>query len=617
MRNGYRVYKSFLFGIGATIALIVCSTVAFADTATSVRSDSTETTGMAPAAGTYYSDTITTSYPINAGGFAWTGDSPYVHFEFRLYDADGWSTWYQHENDSYIERDGWYFSSEPFLADRATQVQYRIQTDGSVDAVKLIYIDAQAKTLSPSFNLFDWLFNRADAATTVSIIPRSGWQANEDWRYDSQDREIWEREIVTPEKFIIHHTAGDPGTSDPAATIRSIYYWHAVVLGWGDIGYNYLIDQNGNIYEGRAGGDGVVGGHAYRSAACAAARFGGSQNEAGFNRGTIGIAVLGDYESDLSLNSVVKTALQNLIGTKAALFGINPSGSSYFVDNTYPNVIGHQNVDCTSCPGVNLESKLSSIRSGAKTVFLAAGGVVGTTQFAYSGEVFEQDIRPATYTGDTQVVTTEVMNTGTKAWSQGQIKLDIYDLGDQVSRFHDSSWPTQYGGFDFRESEVKPGETATFVSTLRSPDRMGRYLNMYRLTGPSDLVQQDDRSITRVDSKYQAELVSQTMPPALLYLWRPSITVKFKNVGLATWDRNVTLEVLDLGGAVSRFHDRTWLSNTTTARFQESSVPRGGTATFVFRLAPPTPGMYLNTFYIQRWGEHIQNGEFSRITRVD
>ncbi len=617
MRNGYRTTKSFLFGVAIMAVALLCVTVTVADTEPTVRSDSDEMANFAPAAGTYYSQTIETAYPITAGGFAWTGSSPYVSFQFRLYDDTGWSDWYTHESDSYIEKDGWYYSAEPFLADRATQVQYRMETQGSVNAVKLIYIDAEATKLAPSFKLFDWLFGEASAASSYSIVPRSGWNADEDWRFDSQGREVWPIEIVTPEKFIVHHTAGDPGTSDPPATIRAIYYWHAVVLGWGDIGYNYLIDQNGTIYEGRAGGDGVVGGHAYRSAACAASRFGGSQNEAGFNRGTIGIAVLGDYESGLTLNSAVQSALENIIGHKAALFGIDPTASSFFVDNTYPNVVGHQDVDCTSCPGANLQSKLSSIRSGAKSVFLAAGGEAGTTQFAFSGEVIDQDILPATYTGAVQTVTTEVMNTGTDTWKRGQVKLNIYDLGDKVSRFYDSSWPTQWGEFDFAESEVKPGGTATFTSRLRSPDRMGRYLNMYRLTGPSDLVQHDDRSITRVDSRYQAELISQNIPPALLYVWRPTVTVKFKNVGIATWDRNVTLDTFDLGGAISRFADSSWVSHNTPALLQESSVPRGGTGTFTFRLDPPTPGMYLNTFYIQRWGEHIQNGAFSLITRVD
>lgn len=44
--------------------------------------------------------------------------------------------------------------------------------------------------------------------------------------------------------------------------IRGVYRYHAVSRGWGDIGYNYIVGQNGRIYEGRAGGDYVAGAHA-------------------------------------------------------------------------------------------------------------------------------------------------------------------------------------------------------------------------------------------------------------------------------------------------------------------------------------------------------------------
>lgn len=61
------------------------------------------------------------------------------------------------------------------------------------------------------------------------------------------------------ERIIVHHTAeNNPNGKDDLTLIRGIYYYHAVVRGWGDIGYNYLIGQRGKIYEGRAGGDYVV-----------------------------------------------------------------------------------------------------------------------------------------------------------------------------------------------------------------------------------------------------------------------------------------------------------------------------------------------------------------------
>ena len=64
--------------------------------------------------------------------------------------------------------------------------------------------------------------------------------------------------------------------------MRSIYRYHAVSRGWGDIGYNVIVDKFGRRWEGRAGGlaSTVVGAHA-----------------GGFNSGTFGVSMLGNYES--------------------------------------------------------------------------------------------------------------------------------------------------------------------------------------------------------------------------------------------------------------------------------------------------------------------------------
>jgi hypothetical protein len=52
-------------------------------------------------------------------------------------------------------------------------------------------------------------------------------------------------------KIVIHHTASTTDLKDPKQEIRNIQYYHAVRRGWGDIGYNYIMDQKGNLYEGR------------------------------------------------------------------------------------------------------------------------------------------------------------------------------------------------------------------------------------------------------------------------------------------------------------------------------------------------------------------------------
>ena len=111
-------------------------------------------------------------------------------------------------------------------------------------------------------------------------------------------------------KIIVHHTASTKNLDDPMQAMRDIYYYHAISRGWGDIGYNYIIDTSGNIYEGRFGGEGVIAAHSGPA-----------------NHGSIGIAVLGNYQSD-QVPEAVTNSLNKLINLKSKIHGFNPAGKS-------------------------------------------------------------------------------------------------------------------------------------------------------------------------------------------------------------------------------------------------------------------------------------------------
>ncbi|WP_374209166.1 N-acetylmuramoyl-L-alanine amidase [Kitasatospora sp. A2-31] len=92
---------------------------------------------------------------------------------------------------------------------------------------------------------------RADhEAPRPGIVTRAGWGADESLRdpgfvYTGQVRAVF-----------VHHTATatDYSCSDAPQMIRAIYQYHVQSNGWRDIGYNFLVDRCGTIYEGRAGG---------------------------------------------------------------------------------------------------------------------------------------------------------------------------------------------------------------------------------------------------------------------------------------------------------------------------------------------------------------------------
>ena len=166
---------------------------------------------------------------------------------------------------------------------------------------------------------------------------------------DEEGRQLtWPMETAKiVKKIVVHHTSSaQPLTPDEAvAYLRSVYFFHAITRGWGDIGYNYVIDPFGNVYEGRAGGAHVVGAHA-----------------ANYNIGSIGISVMGTY-SATDISPEAKRSLVALIHELGQKEGIDPNGAGSFRLRDLPNVIGHRDVGSTDCPGGALWVNLPNIRS--------------------------------------------------------------------------------------------------------------------------------------------------------------------------------------------------------------------------------------------------------------
>ncbi|MEV6500223.1 peptidoglycan recognition protein family protein [Streptomyces prunicolor] len=186
------------------------------------------------------------------------------------------------------------------------------------------------------------------------IVTRHGWGADEKLR---------EKGFVYTKKVkaaFVHHTAtgNNYRCSQAPSVIRGIYRYHVKSSGWRDIGYNFLVDKCGTIYEGRAGGvaKAVMGAHTL-----------------GFNTNSMGIAVLGTFGSAKPSSAAV-TAIAKLTAWKLGLYGVNPRGKTYLKSgggnlyrkgkNVRLNVIsGHRDGFATECPGRQLYGKLGSARS--------------------------------------------------------------------------------------------------------------------------------------------------------------------------------------------------------------------------------------------------------------
>ncbi|MFA5871281.1 MAG: peptidoglycan recognition family protein [Parcubacteria group bacterium] len=212
---------------------------------------------------------------------------------------------------------------------------------------------AISSLLASNFALECGAKNKVKALDTsgVPIIhARSDWWNSAMSSLEKKNKKrgvTWSKEYADPEIFVVHHTDTSSSKSD-AKQIQSIYKYHSYTKRWGDIGYNYVIGKDGQIFEGREGGNGVIAGHT-----------------SGYNEGSIGIAILGNYESN-NISSAAQESLDKLIGWLAMANDIDLSKKVHFSSRNLDSaVVGHRDLTSTQCPGKKLYNTLSEIRKAS------------------------------------------------------------------------------------------------------------------------------------------------------------------------------------------------------------------------------------------------------------
>lgn len=198
----------------------------------------------------------------------------------------------------------------------------------------------------------------ADAAPAIK--PRSAWAP--------RPAKAVHPTVNDLKMAVVHHSVNNNNYSaaQVPGLIRSIQAYHMDVRGWDDIAYNFLVDRFGQTWEARGGGTRnlAVGGHSR-----------------GFNEGTVGVVVLGDFSQGTPPAAAV-TAVGELLAWKFAVHGVEPTGTVPYTTSvgspshrpgtyTFPRIIGHRDVSSTACPGGRLYPQLGTIRSRARSRFAA------------------------------------------------------------------------------------------------------------------------------------------------------------------------------------------------------------------------------------------------------
>ncbi|MCD6520234.1 MAG: SpoIID/LytB domain-containing protein [Anaerolineae bacterium] len=294
--------------------------------------------------GEYLSLPVQSPFPFMALGVCWI-TSPAsrgsLSFDVRLsQDGDSWGEWCSlQEDEDAPGRHGWHSTNLLLGEGRFFQyrVRFRVSSEGEspvLTSLRVVCLDTRpgptAAELAATYG--------GVSSSRPLVIPRSAWGAEEHLMF-------WPPEYRVPKVIILHHTGSADTGLDPAAVVRALYYYDAVVREWGDIGYNYLIDRFGNIYEGRSGGPGVVGRHARR-----------------FDWGSIGVALIGDYDKE-DVPSATLERLEEWLAWQCRDYFISPLGEGAFIDQEgLPKIMAHRDCAANTCPGERLYALLPEIR---------------------------------------------------------------------------------------------------------------------------------------------------------------------------------------------------------------------------------------------------------------
>lgn len=196
------------------------------------------------------------------------------------------------------------------------------------------------------------------AAPRPAIVPRSVWLGD---AARAQPAPRYDDKVIA---VFVHHTDTPNGydCGDVPAILRGVYQGQTGARDWDDIGYNFVVDRCGTVYEGRAGGIDrpVTGAHTQ-----------------GFNHRTTGIAALGTYTAGVPVPRELTDAIAAVAAWKLGETGTDPHAEVALVSSnglsryaagataTLPAVAGHDDGYATSCPGAALAARLGDIRDTA------------------------------------------------------------------------------------------------------------------------------------------------------------------------------------------------------------------------------------------------------------
>ncbi|MCB9256090.1 MAG: N-acetylmuramoyl-L-alanine amidase [Chitinophagales bacterium] len=279
-----------------------------------------------------------------------------IEIAYRTRTKKKWGSWENikldvHTNSIYYTK----YGEQVFISNETKAVQFKLSADASskFELSKFnfrFFFPGDSKELESKKKL-----NKDNKSLNCSC-PLPAMEYRLDWCPSGNCPSSSNPSSTTVSHLVVHHSAGSNSSPDWAATVRSIWDYHVNNRGWADIAYNYLIDPNGVIYEGR--GNDVTGAHF----SC-------------MNTNTMGVCLLGDFTTATPSAAMI-TSLELLLGWKACDIDKDPRDTSYFSTGMADliNLCGHRDGNTlgpsctvTECPGDQVYTILTTIRNDVYT----------------------------------------------------------------------------------------------------------------------------------------------------------------------------------------------------------------------------------------------------------
>jgi hypothetical protein len=378
---------------------------------------------------------VVTSLPEASTGFAtvgvtWDGGQDFAEDDLRItvrsLEDGAWSAWQRvhydpaHEPDPGTESDEVRDGTDAIVVGDVDDVQVKAvsRTGRTPEGLALAIVDPGQDVAPVREKAAIDTGKLASAArlagSPAAVTPKPKIFSRAQWGADERLRDKPSLHYGEIHAGFVHHTvnANDYDRGDVPSILRGIYAYHTQSRGWSDVGYNFLVDRFGRIWEGRYGGVDrpVVGAHTL-----------------GYNDDAFAMSAIGNFETAHPSQAMLD-AYARLFAWKLSLHGIRADDTRQYVTSRYFQAInGHRDAGQTACPGRYLYAKIPDIRRAAAALQKPFAARNRTANL--SGQAWPDLVVRDARTQHAMIVRTG----GQVAWFQGRTAATGWDGSDLVA----------------------------------------------------------------------------------------------------------------------------------------------------------------------------------------